>query len=201
MDDAGRWLLLSLAAIPACNAGSNSSGGGEVTFEDACVRYFDRVNACYVEQYGGDPVDYDYSEACAEQAVYYEELGDRCVDAATARNACISNLDCGEFPDFDQQVIECRSVFEKAHEACPERFGFCFGLVTVTGGGATCGETRTGCLDGHEYGIECTSMGTSVQCSCLFNDGVVSQFEAEETSCDSDIDELGARCDFPDGVF
>ena len=201
MEDAGRWLLFSLAAVPAC---TSTSGGSnvEVTFEDACVRYFDKVNACYGEQYGAEPPDYDYSQACAEELVYYEEQGEPCVDAATARFACVSNLDCQSFPDFDQHVVECRSAFQKAHDLCPERFGFCFGLVTVTAGGTTCGENRTGCLDGHEYAIECADMEGSVQCTCLFNGGEVSQFEAEDRSCGSGLaSDVGDRCGFPDGVF
>lgn len=195
MNEGTRVFLLSLVAVPACGEGNPGA-----SFEVSCEKYLTKYQDCYEVMGGGGqpPPEYDVTMYCDYYESYFDMGGPQCRAAASEYWSCISNLDCDTF--LGNREGACREAYENSHARCPTLFPFCQ-FVTVSAGGNQCGNTFNDCIDGKEYGVNCTDADDgNLQCECTVA-GEVTKMLTEPGMClSTSLDEIATRCDFPEAV-
>lgn len=207
--------LLSLAALPACGPvveddARAPDGGDPKKLDASCQDAFATLYGCYSTEnesgYSDDELEMYLGELCSDYAAELDPYGDVCKGAMEEVLACLATLSCDEIAqaeDGDANLPEgCLDVYRDANQRCPEVVGFCNGNISGFDGGNSCGETRSGCLDGNEYGYDCQGGDDQVSCTCSQN-GTDTTTVSVDATCGVETfgATVGAACGFPDGVF
>ena len=147
--------------------------------------------------------EYAREEFCDDYTLRYLDPSEVCGEARIELWACLSQLDCKMLGD--PAGVPCRSVYENAHEACPEEFGPCADEANDWPSTGSCYYEFSQCLDGATYRIDCEAQGSTSTCTCTIDGAPAGTFDVEtdDPACYGDDFRLGAEdlCGFPNALI